>query len=252
MRSSNQIRNSIIEIAAASEEGHIASSFSIVELLLAISEFENDVGVFEPSCVVLSKGHASYAYYAFLHHMGLMDGPDLETVGQVGSKYYGHLPYIENDERFQFGSGSLGHGLPFSVGLAHGTQILKKSKYIYCIVGDGEINEGTFWESLLLLQKLKITNLKILVDCNSSSERAIPISDTLKNLKYAFKCLDFIEVDGHSISSLVSAMSSHSKAQILLCNTIKGYPVSFMQNNPVWHHRTPNKSEIIQIKAELT
>ena len=119
MSSSNQIRNSIIEIAAASEEGHIASSFSIVELLLAIFEYENKINVFEPSCLVLSKGHASYAYYAFLHHIGLMDLTELETVGQIGSKYYGHLPYIENDERFQFGSGSLGHGLPFSVGLAH-------------------------------------------------------------------------------------------------------------------------------------
>ena len=251
MNSSNKIRNTIIEIAKKSKEGHIPSSFSIVELLLSIYLKEKKDNIFDPTCIVLSKGHATYAYYAFLHHIRLVDNFEIESVGQLGSKYYGHLPYIHDDKRFQFGSGSLGHGLPFSVGLAHGKKILKKSKIIYCIVGDGELNEGTFWESLLLLQKLKITNLKVLIDCNESSERAIPIMDTLKNLKSAFKELDFVKVNGHSTDALVSSMSNIKKSQILLCETIKGYPISFMQNNFAWHHRTPNEDEVLKIQEEL-
>jgi len=252
MKSSNKIRSIILDIAVKSNEGHIPSSFSIVELLLSIylKEKDND-NFFDPSCIVLSKGHATYAYYAFLNYIGLFSKLETETVGQVGSKYYGHLPYIQNDTRFQFGSGSLGHGLPFAIGLAHGVKILKKSKVIYCIVGDGELNEGTFWESLLLLQKLKITNIKVLIDCNGSSERAIPIINILKKLKTLFKDLDFIIVDGHSTDALISAMSTIKKSQILLCETIKGYPISFMKDNFEWHHRIPNKNEILKIKEEL-
>jgi len=251
MNLSNKIRNTIIEIAKKSKEGHIPSSFSIVELLLSIYSKEKKNNTFDPACIVLSKGHATYAYYAFLYNIGFFDKLEIDTVGQLSSKYYGHLPYIHGDKRFQFGSGSLGHGLPFSIGLAHGAKISKKSNFFYCIVGDGELNEGTFWESLLLLQKLKITNLKVLIDCNRSSERAIPIIDILKNLKSAFKELDFVKVNGHSVDTLVNSMSNIEKSQILLCETIKGYPISFMQNNFAWHHRTPNEDEIMRIKEEL-
>ena len=252
MNKVNEIRNTIIEITANSKEGHIPSSFSIVEILISIFQNEkNEKGFFEPNSLVLSKGHASYAYYSFLYHIGLMSNSEINRIGELGSKYYGHLPYIENDKRFQFGSGSLGHGLPFAVGLAHGAQISNKSKTIYCIVGDGELNEGTFWESLLLLQKLKITNLKILIDCNNSSERAIPIIDVLQNLKSSFKHLKFSKIDGHSINDISSAMKFDEKSQVLLCETIKGYPISFMMNNFAWHHRVPNENEIQEIREEL-
>lgn len=249
---SNKIRNTIIQISSNSKEGHIPSSFSIVELLLSIFQKEKiRDNFFDPTCIVLSKGHATYAYYAFLYHIGLMDESDIDTIGQIGSKYYGHLPFIKNDKRFQFGSGSLGHGLPFAIGLAHGLKILNKPNLIYCIVGDGELNEGTFWESLLLLQKLKIKNIKILIDCNGSSERAIPIIDTLNNLEDSFKSLDFVKSDGHSIDNLISAMKSENRSQVILCETIKGYPVSFMMDSFAWHHRVPNEKEILQIQEEL-
>jgi hypothetical protein len=105
--------------------------------------------------------------------------------------------------------------------------------------------------ALAHLQKLKITNIKVLIDCNGSSERAIPIINILKNLKTSFKDLDFIIVDGHSTDALISAMSTVKKSQILLCETIKGYPISFMKDNFEWHHRIPNKNEILKIKEEL-
>ena len=100
MNSSNKIRNTIIEIAKKSKEGHIPSSFSIVELLLSIYLKEKKKHIFDPSCIVLSKGHATYAYYAFLYYIGLVDKSEIESVGQLGSKYYGHLPYIHEDKRF--------------------------------------------------------------------------------------------------------------------------------------------------------
>ncbi len=248
----NVIRKKIIELVVMSREGHVASSFSIVELLIAIfSDMKMKQGSYLPRNIILSKGHASYAYYSALHSLGMMDEQELASVGKLGSKFYGHLPYIPNDERFAYGSGSLGHGLPYAVGIALANKLSKNPEEVYCLIGDGEANEGTFWESLLLIEKFEDIKINILVDCNGSSERAIPIERQLEKLAGVFEKINVLVSDGHNILQLQSALKSGSGSRLILCKTTKGYPSSIMKNNPSWHHRVPNEIETQKIFEEL-
>jgi len=251
MIKSSTVRKLIIEAAIASKEGHIASSFSIVEMLIAIYREMEKEGGFIPENLILSKGHASYAYYALLCAAGKMDQSEFVTIGKLGSKFYGHLPYIYGDKRFQFGSGSLGHGLPYAVGLRHAYKVRGQANSVYCIVGDGEANEGTFWESLLLVSKLNPGRLRILVDCNRSSERAVPIHSILSRLGGVIDGIEVHTCDGHEPSQINQIISGNLGNILLLCNTQKGYPVREMIGNPIWHHKTPNPSEAESINAQL-
>jgi transketolase len=239
----NRIRRKIVDIVTRSGEGHIASSFSIVEILLGIYKASSTTGTFSPRNIVLSKGHASYAYYAFLNEINWMTDLEFNAVGSIGSKYYGHVPFVNEDERFQFGSGSLGHGLPFSVGVGYAREIRNIGQPVYCIVGDGEANEGTFWESLLYIQKFNLKNLNIIIDSNESSERAIPIKKTLGELAPAFRSLSFHTCDGHNPNIIANTLLTSSGSKLVICETKKGYPISFMMNNPAWHHKTPSPQE---------
>jgi transketolase len=248
----NAIRKKIIELVVMSREGHVASSFSIVELLIAIfADMKRKRGYYLPQDLILSKGHASYAYYGTLHILGMMDEQELATVGKLGSKFYGHLPFISNDNRFAYGSGSLGHGLPYAVGAAVANKLSNSTAEIYCLIGDGEANEGTFWESLLLVEKYENLKLNILVDCNGSSERAIPIQAQLEKLVGVFKFIEVLSCDGHNLDDLHYALVTGKDTRLILCKTIKGHPSTMMKNNPSWHHRVPNEIETQKIFQEL-
>jgi transketolase len=239
-------------MAIQSNEGHIASSYSIIEILIAIYDASRVYGAFDPRDIVLSKGHASYAYYAMLFEAGLLTQAEVDNIGKQGSKLYGHVPYVHGDDRFQFGSGSLGHGLPFSIGVSFARHRNGDSRPVYCVVGDGEANEGTFWESLLLLGKFAPLNLKILVDCNGSSERGLPILQTLAGLRTAFPFIRHHSCDGHNTQVVRHAIETPKGTDLVLCFTKKGHPISFMVNNPAWHHRIPTGQEIDEIMGELS
>ena len=248
----NEVRKKILNMVMRSGEGHIASSFSIVEMLLAIFyDMKILNNSFKNNNLILSKGHASYAYYAVLSHLGMMSEQEVLEVGKLGSKFYGHLPYIPNDMRFSFGSGSLGHGLPFALGLSTANSLLGKNDWVYCLVGDGEANEGTFWETMLLSEKYCDSKLKILIDCNGSSERAIPILDVLSNLGNVFKKISISKCNGHNISEIQKSLSTGLNIRVALCETIKGFPSKLMSNNPVWHHKIPNDKEAELILKDL-
>jgi len=251
MLSASKIRGTIIDLVIQSKEGHIGSSFSIVEMLIAVHEVAAIMAASNTTHFFLSKGHASYAYYALLNEIGELNDSELSSIGQLGSKWYGHLPFIQRDSRFQFGSGSLGHGLPFSLGFLYSLRCKGSSDNVVCLIGDGEANEGTFWETLLLVNKLRPSGLKIMVDCNQSSERAIPVLTALRGLEVSFPYINFITCDGHSITEMVSALKS-SGDSVILCETKKGFPVPFMTGNPVWHHRVPTLEEAEKIREFLT
>ena len=237
------IRKKILELIVNSGEGHLASCYSVVEMVISIFYDMQKKSKLNLENFVLSKGHSSYAYYAILHEFNLFSNKEFNNVGKYGSKFYGHLPYIPLDNRFQFGSGSLGHGLPYSIGLAKARNLKKDQSTIYCIIGDGESNEGTFWESLLLCQKFNDIKLKILIDCNDSSERAIPIKNILKKLSKAFEEIKVFSCDGHNLKDLDNCLSQETDLSIILCKTIKGFPINFMYGNPIWHHKIPNEDE---------
>jgi transketolase len=249
-----EVRKLILELAYNSKEGHVPSSFSVVEILISILEVQLSLSKkHEFQRIILSKGHATYAWYALLKYHRLLTEEEFRSVGSIGSKFYGHLPFVHDDPRFSYGTGSLGHGLPFALGKALGSALIGDMKPHFVIVGDGEANEGTFWESLLLINKFQTysrLNLKIMIDSNLSSERAIPIESNLKRLKTFFNIL-YIDVNGHDQSAITSAiLESGNEICIINCSTVKGYPIQEL-SDPSWHHKLVDNSNYHQITARL-
>lgn len=249
-----EVRKLILELAYNSKEGHVPSSFSIVEMLISILEVQLSLSAgHDFQRIILSKGHATYAWYAVLKYYGQLTEEEFRSVGSVGSKFYGHLPFIHDDPRFSYGTGSLGHGFPFAIGKALGSALNGDMKPHFVIVGDGEANEGTFWESLLLINKFQDysrLNLKILIDSNLSSERAIPIESNLKRLRTFFN-ISYFDVNGHDLAAIkIAILESGSEVCIINCATVKGYPIQIL-SHPSWHHKLVDHSNYAQIRDRL-
>ena len=151
-------------------------------------------------------------------------------------------------------TGSLGHGLPYGLGLALGKSIKGENGSVYVLIGDGELNEGSNWESLLVAKHRKVSNLSLIVDFNESSERAL----SLGNLKEKFESFGWwvVEIDGHSLDDLerfftqVNSKPS-SLPTALLAKTVKGKGIKRIENSPEWHHKTPSQQELEEFILEL-
>jgi len=148
-------------------------------------------------------------------------------------------------------TGSLGHGLPMAIGMAFAVRIRKIDKRIYVIVGDGECNEGSIWESALLASHHKLDNLTCIVDYNHSTDRALLLGDLSE--KFASFGWHTITINGHNHKELLDSLKiiSKSKPVLIIAETIKGKGVSVMENNPAWHHRGPTQEEVLKMLEEL-
>jgi transketolase len=236
------IRRKILQLVMASGEGHAASSFSIVEILIAIYQYLDEQGKGEEfsSHFILSKGHGVYALYALMSKLGLISDQELNCVGQDGSYLIGHVPF-KPESGFYVGTGSLGQGLPMALGRAYLRRQLSETTPDFVIVGDGEFNEGSIWEALILMQKFPRAKIRVFIDNNLSSTRAIPMGKAFDALKVGWPT---IEVDGHDIPKILQTIKENDTDEnlIILANTQKGFPLRMM-NNPIWHHRIPTKQE---------
>lgn len=229
----------IIDLSYKNKEGHIGSSLSILDLLYGIY---SNFGLSDQ--FVLSKGHASLGLYVILEHFNLLN-ESLDNFCQFDSHLGGH-PYCYPESNIQCATGSLGHGFPFALGLAMAKKIQKYSGRVYCIIGDGEANEGTIWETALLASHRKINNLCCIMDHNRSGDRALNLGSLIKKFE-AFDW-DSIEINGHNILDISNALKRQSdKPFFILANTTKGYGVPSMHDNPEWHHKHPNDTEYLEI-----
>ena len=192
-----QIRWDVVKMVHRAKEGHIPSAFSVLEIFYAIYKNKNKKDTF-----FLSKGHASAGLYAILAHFGILKKEELETFCDYNSLLGGH-PHIK-EGYFMNSSGSLGHGFPIAAGYALSKKIKKESGRVFCVVGDGECNEGSIWETAMYAEQLKLENLVCIVDNNNSQTRAM-IS---MNLGEKFKAFGWSvrEVNGHSIPELTKAI----------------------------------------------
>ncbi|MFN8670606.1 MAG: transketolase [Candidatus Sericytochromatia bacterium] len=243
-------RKIIIEAVRHVGASHIGTSFSCVEILNAIyrsvdiNKIKNNS--LDRNRVIISKGHSAAAVYSILYKYGLISKEILDTYHKNGSILCGHVshfaPYIEHS------TGALGHGLPVAVGIAVGliSKGLKQVKN-FVLLGDGEMQEGSNWEAIMLAGHMKLNNLYILVDKNSLAGTE-PLDNycSLGNLKNKFESFDFLtfEVDGHNedkIYSIIQENKNSEKPVAIICNTIKGKGVSFMENNNTWHYRPLNE-----------
>ena len=152
-----------------------------------------------------------------------------------------------------FSTGSLGHGLPTSTGLAFALKMKKDKKQVICLIGDQELMEGTTWESLHIIDNYKLKNITVIIDRNNSDFRSIKFLNLKKKLSVF--CDKIVEVDGHNVLKLdkvIKQSLKHKKTfYIIIANTIKGKGIKSIENNPAWHHKAPSKKELGLFKKEL-
>jgi transketolase len=258
---SNSIRKTILEIISNSQASHIGSCFSIVEILSAVYRCVDIEKIRthqeDRDRVVLSKGHSAAALYSVLYHFGLIEEREIKTYCSKGSLYSGHashfLPYVEHS------TGALGHGLSVAVGIGIGLKSKKISSKVYVIVGDGELNEGSNWEAFMLAGHKKLNNLFVLIDNNKFG--GIGKTDYCCSLEPLDKKLESFgfetyRINGHDEELIISILQKRNSEEretpiAIVCDTIKGKGVSFMENNNVWHYRPPVGDDYEKALEEL-
>ncbi len=233
------IRREVIKTAVQRKEGHIGGAFSIIESILTI----HDLFLMHDDVFILSKGHAWLPLYHLLKEKG------------YSPKLAGH-PEIDLENGVNCTTGSLGHGLPIGVGIALAKKIKKEPGNVYIIISDGECQEGTTWESLLLAAHHKLDNLKIILDHNNLQTLG-KVSDILSlgNIEEKFKAFGakVSVINGHSFKEINEALREDHKSmpRVIVTNTIKGKGVSFMENHSGWHTMIPNEEEFNKAMEEL-
>ena len=260
---SRQYRVQMVKMLEAAKRGHMASAFSLVEILRVLYDdilrydAKDPHWAFRDRCI-LSKGHGALALYVLLAEKGFFPEAELwnyckENGILGGHPEYGKVPGVEAS------TGSLGHGLSIGIGFALNARYLKSEHRTFVIVGDGECNEGAIWEAALAASKHKLSNLTVIVDYNKQQSYATTY-EVLDLEPFAAKWQAFgfsvRQVDGHNLEELQGALAKvpfeTSKPSVLICHTIKGKGVSFMENNLEWHHKNyPTASEIKALIAEL-
>ena len=237
-----KIRKSILKIANSSQCSHIGSNLSVVDLLsvLYLKFLKTKKNSF-----ILSKGHACLALYCVLKEMGFITEKILNSFGKNDSMLMSHVSH--KVKGIDFSTGSLGHGLPVATGAALADRINKKKTKTFVILSDGELDEGSNWESLLFSSHHKLNNLVIIIDYNKlQSIDFVKNTLNLEPLKQKFQSFGckVVSVDGHNFKQLEKALSSTStKPLVIIANTIKGKGVSFMENSVLWHYKSLNSED---------
>jgi len=256
----NQIRKDLIEIAVRNGAGHIAPSLSCVDILVAlyyrIMRLSNYPQWEKRDRLIFSKAHGCYGLYAVLADIGYIKRKDWENFYK-GSFLSGCLERsLENG--IEASCGSLGHGLPIAVGIAFGAKLKNKTYRVYCIVGDGEMQEGSNWEAIQFAVKHKLSNLTLIIDHNTLQamdflKNVLTLEERKNDLQKKMKAFGF-EVktcNGHNIKNIVSIIEKWINdqknlcaPQVLVANTIKGYGLKCMENIPKFHFRIPTEDEL--------
>ena len=257
-----ELRDYALDLIYGAKTGHIGGDFSEAEIMAAL--YFSELKVFpenpeDPSrdYFILSKGHSMEVYYAALTKRGFLDPQDvMARYSRFGSPYIGHpnnkLPGIEMN------SGSLGHGLPVSVGIAKAMKMDGKPNRVYVLMGDGELAEGSVWEGAMAAAHYRLDNLLAIVDRNrlqiSGSTEDVMHHDDLAARFSAFGW-NTITIDGNNIDAVLEAFEAARRTAgvptVVIAETVKGKGVSFMENKAAWHHRVPTADEYEQAKKEL-
>ncbi len=250
-----QLRKEIIKASADSNEGHVPSALSILDILWVLYDRVLNVYPDRPDHpdrdrFILSKGHASLGLYAVLAEKGFFDKSLMRGFGAYDSILGGH-PDRNKIPGVEASTGSLGHGFPMSVGVALALKIKGSSSRVYTVIGDGECNEGTIWEAALLARHQRLNNLACIIDYNHSTDRALMVGD----LAGKFKEFGWTtrEIDGHDHEAIYHACreASPDAPLAVIANTTKGKGCGMMENDPAWHHRSPNREELAEIFRSL-
>jgi transketolase len=252
----NKLKREIIEVSSSSKEGHVASAFSILDILWVLYDKilkirPKNTQSPDRDFFILSKGHASLGQYAVLKEKGFIDKDTFKSFGKYESVLGGH-PKRNTAIGIESSTGSLGHGMPMAVGIAMGLKIQNKEQKVFTLIGDGEMNEGTIWESIMLASHHKLDNFCCIADYNHSTDRAL----ALGNIEKKFKAFDFktVSINGHDHTEIEKALKTNHPNQPLaiIAKTIKGHGIKVMENNPEWHHKSPSLEQVETFTEELS
>jgi transketolase len=253
-----EVRKKIVELSQRTRSGHVGPSLSVTDILTVLYEsiVQGELSDENRDRVILSKGHACTPLYVLLNQNGWLSDARLESFASNGCSL-GHHPHYEPEIGLEANTGSLGHGLPIGCGLAYSAKLMKISAKTYVVLSDGETNEGSVWEAAMFAAHHRLSHLCMILDANQmqamGSTRDIldPIDHSQKWAAFGW---DTVEIDGHDLQSLYSAFSrigETDKPLAIIAHTIKGKGVSFMENELLWHYRTPQGEEFEAAMLEL-
>lgn len=254
-------KNTVISLHSAGS-GHPGGALSIAEMLAVLYFYEMNVSPDEPAeenrdRFVLSKGHAAPSYYAVLAERGYFEKSVLTTLRKMGSILQGH-PDMKKVPGVDMSTGSLGQGISAACGMAHYAKRMGRDYRVYCIIGDGEMQEGQVWEAFMSAGHFKLDNLVVLLDNNNLQidgrmdevMSVYPVKEKLQAFGWEVE-----ETDGHDVKGLMDlldhARQVKNKPFFIIAKTIKGKGVSFMENQAGWHGAAVNDEQFEQAMKEL-
>lgn len=257
----SKMRILTVEGVYSAKSGHPGGSLSICDILTVLFFKQMNVSAENPSMdrdrFVLSKGHAAPAYYAALALKGFFPTEDMKTLRKIDSYLQGH-PCLGKVPGVDMSTGSLGQGLSAANGMALVGKTEHKEYRVYCICGDGEIQEGQIWEAAMTAAHYKLDNLTLFVDCNGLQiDGAVETVMNVASVADKFKAFGFhvIEIDGHDLEAIDTAVdtakSVKGKPTAILCKTVKGKGVSYMENQVGWHGAAPSEEQYHIAMEEL-
>lgn len=270
-----RIRRHIVKMIAAAGSGHPGGSLSAVEILCALYFRilrHNPAQPLWPDRdrFVLSKGHAAPALYAVLAECGYLPIEELMTLRKLGSRLQGHTfsycppgsndlsTCVQSPPGIEASAGSLAQGLSFAIGQALAARLDKRDYRVYCLLGDGELDEGQVWEAAMAAAHHGVDNLVAVVDRNRLQNDGF-VDDIMRTDPLDAKWRSFgwnvAQVDGHNLRELIAALERaktvKGKPGVIIAHTVKGKGVNFMENNPEFHGRAPTKEEEARALVEL-
>lgn len=254
---SRAARKALLNLAYETQSPHVGSSLSMIDIVSAVLTYSTNRLETHATKddIILSKGHAAAGFYSVLYAMKLITLEQFNSYYKNGSDFYGHISH-KSTEWSALSTGSLGHGLPFAVGLSLANRILGDHETdSIVIMSDGECDEGSIWESALIANHNKLHKLKIVIDRNRL-QSIKGTEETLELEPFRQKWESFgwnvLVVDGHSHSELSLALNSKStEPTCIIAETTKGKGVTFMENEILWHYKAPNQSEFSLADSEL-
>lgn len=257
-----KVRQGIIEAVYNAKSGHPGGSLSVADILTVLYFNQMNIDENNPKAkgrdrLVLSKGHTAPALYSVLALKGFFDMDEIKTFRNINSRLQGH-PDMKKIPGVDASTGSLGQGLSIANGMAIASKMNSEGVRVYCICGDGEIEEGQIWEAAMTSSHYKLDNLCLIVDNNNLQidgkvnevMNIYPIDEKFKSFGF-----ETINVDGHNMEELIKAFETAKKVKgkptAIIANTIKGKGVSFMENIASWHGKAPNHEEYELAMKEL-
>ena len=255
-------RRNILEQVYSAKSGHPGGALSCIDILTVLYFNQMNINPENPKMedrdrLVLSKGHSSAALYAILAEKGFFPVEELKEFRKLGSRLQGH-PDLNKLPGVDMTTGSLGQGLSAACGMAMASKLKKQNNRVYCIVGDGEIQEGQIWEAAMAAAHYKLDNLCLIVD-NNNLQIDGKVTDVMSPYPIVEKLESFgfivFKVDGNNIENLIEIFENakiiNGKPVAIVANTVKGKGISFMEDKAEWHGKAPNSEEYEVAISEL-